>query len=330
VIVIYITDAREEYARTVFQELGLPAGARVRLRYSEVWIQPPLRNGLNSNHLVGRDALICYMDGNRGNLENAKAVACRYAQITKSERVTDFVSVECELRGFPSSPKLRDLFAAADNSGILSPGPRSGFFVVNADISSEEQLMNTGPDRWGSVARRMTKCSFFATASFLYCESFTNRRGERIVCQDGTFHFRAGETIRARIHTFAITNESRLHHYEIQVDDSCVETVDGPAILLTFGKEVFDVRLLAIPGGRPRPSLIRIGPGLGENGSFFAISIHVAPRRLAATIQRLAISLSGAAAATAGILPSTVPLGIRIALIITGSLALGFSARLGS
>lgn len=329
-IVIYITDAREEYARTAFQELGLPAGARVRLRYSEVWIQPPLRSGLNSNHLVGRDVLICYMDGNRGNLENAKAVACRYAKITKSERVTDFVSMECELRGFPSSPKLPDLFAAADNSGILSPGPRSGFFVVNADTSSEEQLMNTGPDRWGLVAKQMTECSFFATASFLYCESLTNPHGQRVVCQDGIFRFKASETVHARIHTFAVTNESRLHHYEIQVDDSCLETIDGSAILPTFGKEVFDIQLLAIPGGRPRPSLIRVGPGQGENGSFFTISIYVIPRRLAATIQRLAISLSGAAAATAGILPSTVPLGIRIALIVAGSLALGFSTRPGS
>ena len=329
-IVIYITDAREEYARTVFQELGLPAGARVRLRYSEVWIQPPLRSGLNSNHLVGRDALICYMDGNRGNLENAKAVACRYAQITKSEQVTDFVSIECDLRGFPSSPRLPDLFAAADNSGILSPGPRSGFFVVNADISSEEQLMNTGPDRWGLVARRMTECSFFATASFLYCENLTNLHGQRVACQDGTFRFKVNEKVCARIHTFAVTNESRLHHYEIQVDDNCIETIDESVIMLTSGREVFDVRLIAIPGGRPRPSLIRVTSGPGENGSFFTISIYVTSRRLAAAIQRLAISVSGAAAATAGILPSTVPLGIRIALIVAGSLALGLSARPGS
>jgi hypothetical protein len=330
VIVIYITDAREEYARTAFQALGLPTGARVRLRYSEVWIQPLLRDGLISNRLVGRDVLICYMDGNRGNLENAKAVACRYAQIIQSEQVADFVSLECELRGFPSSPKLPDLFAAADNSGILRPGPRSDFFVVNADISSEEQLTETGPDRWGLVARRMTECTFFETASFLYLESLTNLHGQRIMCQDGSFRFMANEMVRARIHTFAVTNESRLHHYEIQVDDRSIEFIDRSVIIPTFGREVFDVRLLPIPGGRPRPSLIRVASGPGENGSFFTISIHVIPRRLAVTIQRLAISISGAAAATAGILPSSVPLGVRIALIVVGSLGLGLSARPGS
>lgn len=329
-IVIYITDAREEYARTAFQELGLPAGARVKLRYSEVWIQPPLRSGLKSNRLVGHDVLICYMDGNRGNLENAKAVACRYAQITESEQVADFVSMECELRGFPSSPKLPDLFAATDSSGILSPGPRSGSFVVNADISSEEMLTDTGPDRWGVVAGLMTECSFFAAASFLYCESLTKFHGQRVPCQNGTFRFKANEMIRARIHTFAITNESRLHNYKIQVDDSSIETIDDPVISLTFGREVFDVRLLAISSSRPRPSQIRVEPGPGENGSFFTISIHVTPRRLAATIRRLAISVSGAAAATAGILPSTIPLGVRIALIVVGSLGLGLSARPGS
>ena len=114
------------------------------------------------------------------------------------------------------------------------------------------------------------------------------------------------ERVCARIHTFAVTNESRLHHYEIQVDNSCIETIDESVILLTSGREVFDVRLLAIPGGRPRPSLIRVTPGPGENGSFFTISIYVTSRRLTAIIQRLAISVSGAAAATAGILPSTI------------------------
>ncbi len=326
-IVIYITDAREAYARTVFQELGLPAGARVKVRYSYTWIQPPLRDGLYANQLVGRDVLICYMEGNRGDLNTANAVACRYAQVTESERVADFVSIECVLRGFPSSARLPDLFAGADATGLLSPGPRSGFFVVNADTSSEEQLTNAGPDRWGLVVRRMTECSFFETASFLYCESLTNRHGQRITCQGGAFRFKTNTTVRARIHTFAITNESRLHHYEVRVDDSAIDTIDGSAISLTFGREVFDVRLLALPSDRSRPSLIRIEPGPGENGSFFTISIFIVRRRLAVAAQRLAIALSGAAAATAGILPGTVPISARIALIIVGSVGLGLSAR---
>jgi hypothetical protein len=327
VIVIYITDARETYARTVFQELGLPAGARVKVRYSDTWIQPPLRDGLYANRLVGRDVLICYMDGNREDLGTATAVACRYAQITKSEHVSDFVSIECELRGFPSSPRLPDLFAAADPAGLLTPGPRSRFFVVNADVSSEEQLTDTSPNRWEPVVKRMTECSFFETASFLYCERLTNRRGQRLACQDGAFRFKTNSTVRARIHTFAITNESRLHHYEIRVDDSAIETVDGSAIQLTFGKEIFDMNLLALPSDRSRPSLIRIEPGPGENGSFFTISIHIVRRRLAAVTQRLAIAVSGAAAATAGILPDTVPIAARVGLLIAGSLGLGLSAR---
>jgi hypothetical protein len=327
VIVIYITDAREAYARTVFQELGLPAGARVKVRYTKTWIQPPLRDGLHANGLIGRTVLICYMDGNRSNLNAAKAVACRYAQITESERVSDFVSIECVLRGFPSSTRLSDLFATADAAGLLSPGPRSGFFVVNADISSEERLTDAGPDRWELVVQRMTECSFFKTASFLYCESLTNRQGQRITCQDGAFRFKASTTVRARIHTFAITNESRLHHYELRVDDSAIETIDGSAISLTFGREVFDVRLLALPSDRTRPSRIIVEPGPGENGSSFTISIYIARRRLAAAMQRLAIAVSGAAAATAGILPSTVPIGARIALLVIGSMGLALSAR---
>jgi hypothetical protein len=326
-IVVYITDAREEYARTVFQELGLPAGARVNLRYSHTWIQPPLRDRLYANGLVGRDVLICYMDGNHGDLSSAKAVACRYGQLTRSERVSDFVSMECALRGFPSSAKVSDLFATADSAGLVSPGPRSGFFVVDANIPHDERLVDTGPDRWGPVVERMTECTFFETASFLYFENFTRARGQTIACESGAFRFKAGAMIRARIHTFAITNESRLHHYELRTDDSAVEAIDGSVIPLTFGREVFDVRLLTLPTERSRPSRIIVEPGAGENGSVFTISIDIAARRLAATARRLAIAASGAAAATAGILPSTVPLAARIALVVIGSVGLGLSAK---
>jgi hypothetical protein len=267
------------------------------------------------------------MDGNRGKLDDAKAVACRYAKITESEHVSSFVSIECVLHGFPSSARLSDLFATADAAGLLSPGPRSGFFVVDANISREEQFSITGPDRWEHVVRRMTECSFFETASFLYCENLTGRRGQRLPCQGGAFHFKVSAMVRVRIHTFAITNESRLHHYELRVDDSAIEAIDGSAISLTFGREVFDLRLLALPNNRSRPSLIRVEPGPSENGSVFTISIYIARKRLAATAQRLAIAISGAAAATAGILPHSVPLSARIVLLVIGSLGLGLSAR---
>jgi hypothetical protein len=326
-IVAYITDAREEYARTVFQELGLPAGARVKLRYSYSWIQPPLRDHLYANRLVGRDVLICYMDGNHGDLSTAKTVACRYGQLTKSERISDFISMECALGGFPSSAKVSDLFAAADGIGLLNPGPRSGFFVINADISDDEQLQDASADRWSSVVERMTECSFFGTASFLYFESFIRARGQNVACESGAFRFKAGAMVRARIHTFAVTNESRLHHYELRTDDSAVEAIDGSVISLTFGREVFDVRLLTLPTERSRPSRIIVEPGPAENGSAFTISIDIVARRLAATVRRLAIASSGAAAATAGILPSTVPLVARIALVVVGSIGLGLSAK---
>lgn len=329
-IIIYITDAREAYARSVFQEIGLPARARVKLRYSQTWIQPPLRDGLYNNKLVGRDVLICYLDGNRGSLANAVAVACRYAQVTESERFSNFVSIECELRGFPSSPRLSDLFSTADPAGLLRPGPRAGLFVVDAEISQEERFTDIGPDRWEQVVRRMNECSFFKTASFLYCERLTNHRGQNLACQNGTFRFRAGTIVSARIHTYAVTNESRLHHYEIRVEDSAVQAVDRPTISLTYGREVFDVRLAALPTNKQWPSLIRIEPGPSENASFFTISIYITPRRLAAAVQRLLIAASAAAAATAGILPSTAPLGARIALVVIGSIGLGLSARSAS
>jgi Ethanolamine utilization protein EutJ (predicted chaperonin) len=74
-------------------------------------------------------------------------------------------------------------------------------------------------------------------------------------------------------------------------------------------------------------SLIRVEPGPGENGSFFTLSINIVRRRLVALTQRLAIAISGAAAATAGILPSTVPIAVKITLLIIGSVGLGLSAR---
>jgi hypothetical protein len=326
-IVVYITDARDEYARTIFDKVGLPPGCTVKLRYAEKWIQPALRESLASNSFTGRDVLVCYLNGNKGDLSAARAVACRYGQIFKSECIADFASIECKLLGFPSSPDLPDLFASADARGVLSPGPGSGFFLASADAPGEESLMDASPSRWGKVVSKLADCSFFRSASFLYCEGLTNSHGQKLSCEAGSFRIRANSIIRARIHTSAVSNESRLHHYEIRADDRAIEILDTNNISLAYGNEFFDVPIIVLPTDRSHPTIVRIEVGAGEQGASLAIPFNIQHRKIAIAAQRSAIAVSGAAAATAGVLPATVPLWGKVVLLAAGSIGLGLSAR---
>jgi hypothetical protein len=326
-IIAYITDARTEYAKTVFEKIGLPVGSRVKLRYSSKWIDPALRTQLNGNTLLAQDVLICYMDGNHGDLSNARAVALRYSRIRKSERIADFVNIECELMGFPSSPELRQIFDSADDRGLLNPGPRSGLFIVNATPLNNEQRAETAPDRWGLIVGELAKCSFFRDASFLYWEKLTSSRNRDIACRGGSYRISAGSIVTARIHSYATSKESRLHQYEMRVDSNAIEAVDGNDISVAFGKELFDLRFLILPSERMHPTRIRLAAGPSENGAFFAIPIEVMNRRFGTAMRRSSVAISGAAAATAGVLPDATPIGIRVALIVVGSIGLGLSAR---
>ncbi len=326
-ITVYITDARDEYARTMFEKIGLPPGASVKLRYSAKWIEPKLRQELDANKLPGRIALLCFMNGNRGDLQDAKAVACRYARILKSEKIASFVNIDCQVLGFPHTAAPKELFASADSHGLTSPGPREGLFIVNAEQLHQEPLDRAGPDRWGNVAEELSKCSFFRTASFVYWERLSNSRGREIACQNGIYKINATSAFTARIHTLAITKESRLHQYEIRVDGTLLEVISDPEISVAFGREFFDLRFTTLSTDRTRLTRIRLAPGTGENGSFFVVPLEIITRKVGLMIRRSAIAISGAAAATAGVLPSAAPIGVRIGLIVLGSIGLGLSTR---
>lgn len=326
-ITIYISDARDEYARTVFEKVGLPTGTRVKVRYSIKRIHPTLRPGIDNNSLIGRSVAICYMSGNRGDLSSAKALACRYARVAKSERISDFASIECELLGFPATPTVSDLLRSVDSQGLLDPGPRLGFFVIDADRVTDEILTETSGDRWGEIVRELTSCSFFRDASFLYWEGFTNSHGRGLVCPQGAFRVSAGSIVTAQVHTYGVTRESRLHEYEILVDTTAIESIDGEQVAVAFGREFFELRFAMLPSERFRATRIRVAPGSGENGSFFAVPIEILTRKLSSAVKRTSIAVSGAAAATAGILPAGAPISLRIGLIVAGSIGLGLSTR---
>lgn len=326
-IVVYISDARDEYARTIFEKVGLPAGTRAKLRYSDKWISSPLRTGIHENQLTGSSVLLCYLEGNRGNLTSARAVPCRYARIIKSERISDFVGIDCELLGFPGSAKLADLISSADANGIVHPGPRSGSFITNVDVPIPDSLEDVTADRWGVIVHELSTCAFFKDASFVYCEKLTSSHDRQIACRNGAFPINGGTLFTARIHTYAITKESRLHDYALRVDSSAVEMIDGSQISVAFGREFFDVQFSALPTDRIRPARIRLEPGPGENGTFFVLSVEILNRRLGTALRRGSIALSGAAAATAGILPDSAPIALRIVLLAAGSIGLGLSAR---
>ena len=102
-IVIYITDARTQYPPTVLTTLGLPIGAIQPYRYRLKWIQPWLRDRWRANQLVGQPTLICYLEGNSGDLKGARAFCVRTGTVVRSEIEHAYGIVQVEPRRSPPS-----------------------------------------------------------------------------------------------------------------------------------------------------------------------------------------------------------------------------------
>jgi hypothetical protein len=130
-IVIYITDARTQYPPTVLTTLGLPIGAIAPYRYRLKWIQPSLRDRWRANQLGGQPALICFLEGNSGDLKGARGYCVRTGTVVRSEIEHAYGVIHVELQAFPAVTNLADVTHLANDSNILSSGPPRNAYVLD-------------------------------------------------------------------------------------------------------------------------------------------------------------------------------------------------------
>ena len=105
-ILSYITDAREAYARTIYEKIAGSKGFTISLRYDTKWVEPSLVKNVDDS-LKNNFILMCFLEGNDGTIHTLNALACRYAKIIKCEVVSNSLNITAELLGFPSSAKLK-------------------------------------------------------------------------------------------------------------------------------------------------------------------------------------------------------------------------------
>lgn len=142
-IIVQISDAREQYVKSAIDSSALPVGARVPLRYDTRWVASDIVKAVQRGDQLD-DLMLCHLSGNTGNLEHARSVPIRLASVMSAEVKGAFVVIEARAGEFLEADFIR---AVADGpiAGAVLERPREGAFVYHATTDIEGAAA-TDPD----------------------------------------------------------------------------------------------------------------------------------------------------------------------------------------
>ena len=327
-IVIYITDARTQYPPTVPTTLGLPIGAIQPYRYRLKWIQPSLRDRWRANQLVGQPTLICYLEGNSGDLKGARAFCVRTGTVVRSEIEHAYGIVQVELQAFPAVKNLADVTHLANDSNILSSGPPRGAYVLEAKLELPAPTLNPY-SAWQETAKDLASSLTFNDASFAYLEGIFP---QQVNCRpmplkDGAIRLDPERAYDVRLHSIVSQRSLLRHEYYITADDTVLRIANTSP--LHFRHKYWTFPLVARSGKAVggASTMLAIRPEASILGTEISQLVTVRPT-LVGRLRNLALpSLSAATAATAGVLGESVPLWVKVVRVAGGSIGVAVAAR---
>ncbi len=329
-ILSYITDAREAYARTIYEKIAGSKGFTISLRYDTKWVEPSLVKNVDDS-LKNNFILMCFLEGNDGTIHTLNALACRYAKIIKCEVVSNSLNITAELLGFPSSAKLKALTADCDERGLCKPGPKDGYFVVESRSPTWESTNDYKPESWMKIVEKLACTKYFAQSSFIYVEKVCAESNKTTITTDGnSFELMSGNKFKIYYHLYGKSVESRLHRYTFQLEGDGIRalTKDDFNTEWGIGGGEFKFLVTSPPAGNNIAySKITLKP-TGSEAKGFEILFHIASiQPLWAKVERvLFVAISAGGATAAGVLPATVPVFIKLSLIFLGALGLGLAS----
>lgn len=318
-IVMYITDARDQHIRNVLTTSAVPVGSHNRYRYDKRWIDPQLWHRWEEDDLIGDRVLVSYLQGNSGKLENARAVPVRYGRVISSEVKGSFGVLDVALDDFSKAivpPELRE-----ENDVMTIVQPRNGRFVIQHEVSPPDEARDVAG--WQATVSTFGYLDTFRDSSFIFVEHLSQPTGKTIdVNADGHFGLRPKSLVELSLHVLMPRDRAPMHTYNVVTDTSLLRSAQPTQ--LHFGHRFSTERLLIQTPDRPQRALtyIYILPEPGTRGPEVRLLVDL---REPAGRRALAFGVPGSAAAvaaSAGVLPAETPLWLRFVMVAAGSAGL--------
>ncbi|MGC4943003.1 hypothetical protein [Kribbella sp. DT2] len=321
-IVMYITDARDQHIRNVLTTSAMPMGSHNRYRYDRRWIDSQLWQRWDRDGLVGDRVLVSYLEGNTGNLENARAFPVRYGRVIRSEVKGSFGVLDVALEDFTKAvipPELR----ADSEAGVMSiDQPRNGRFVVEHEVGDPEEARDVAA--WQATVSALGRMDTYRDSSFIFVEQLGRAADGKPIAVNSESHFdlQPKSLIELSLHVLMPRDRAPLHTYSVLTDTSLLRSAQ-PA-QLHFGHRFSTERLLLQTPDKAQRALtyIYILPEPGTRGPEVRLLVDL---REPASRRALAFGVPGSAAAvaaSAGVLPAETPLWLRFVMVAAGSAGL--------
>ena len=327
-LLMYITDRRQQYSQNALTSTALGRGFLNQYRYGKMWIESSLWTRWPDDGLAGEQVLLMYLEGNRDDLIHATARPLRFGIVRASVVAGRFGILEVELSGFPSL-RVLDLLPAADSAGIVSPGPRDGQFVLEVPTCSMSET-ETDLEAWQDIVQNLSSAAAFNTASFVYVAGLRRVRakaGLNLVPRDGKFTLKNGFLYELELHALVGQATADIAHtYQVRVDDRHLR-IAGPVEFVFGHRYSTEYIMLEAQGrGKRESTYLIILAKDGSYGPIVRLQIEFSASYWRRTVDLGLPAIAAGSAATAGVLPIGIPLWVKISMIVIGSAGIAISS----
>lgn len=326
-IVVNITDAKLQYLQSAIAVCALPVGASVPLRYNTKWVQQSILERVREGKTLPPLALF-FLSGNRPGLREAREIPMRQASVKSAEIIGEYLVLEACVGEFYNE----SFIMACSNPGMLEgllAFPKQGNFVFE-DPGIVSRLASFGDataEAWQFVVKHLGATSSLADAHFCLVEQIRDVGGDKVATFDSESLLLAAN-----------------RHYEVLIHTvtSCSKVDSTPVATFALTQELGDVndvpdfpmirkydqRTIGFSTRDPRRQAhgtlnLRSGVSLSPN-----IDIKAAiPGRWGVELLRRCLMGGGAAlAGSSGVIPETVPIVVKVLLVVVGAFLIAFAS----
>ncbi|MEU7810473.1 hypothetical protein AB0B18_28795 [Micromonospora chalcea] len=329
-ILMYVTDARPDYALNLLATTAYPRGFVNSYRYASKWVEPKLWSRWGSDGLVGETVLVCFLEGNKPGLLDAVAVPVRFGRVVGSETFGQFGVLEVALEAFAGARMIDELIEGRSERGIVAAGPPVGFFVSDVVMAAGVDQANDRAGWQGAVAM-LSKMKTFAEASFLYVEGLSmGASGHDRYPTPRGYELASGRLYELSIHVIVPAGVDGHAVYRLHVDGDVVKLAEPPE--LRFGHRFSAHRIPIYIASAPlrHGGYIRIAPDPTVIGPEVKVPVHVRDGLLRRSAPIAAAATPAGLAATAGVLPDSAPIWLKIGMVVIGSTGLALATKRGT
>jgi hypothetical protein len=324
VVVLYTTAARPQYLRHILAAAASPRGSMLRNRYARRYVSPEVWTAWVAQRLRGHTALICYVES--AESLHPFALPVRWGVIRSSHAYGEFGVLDVELEEHTGGAPLSEMLLGTGHTGLLVPGPTEGLLVVKGMSNPLAVRPSDEAIAWQDTVNQLTNVSSLQNASFIFLEGIhLANRNERVNLRNGLGELKIGRNYELLLFGLSPDGRPDGQNYRVEVDDRIINARETNNFDLGYRFDAIRIPIQPTDT-RKTPTTIRISPAPGTLGPTAQIGVVVHGNRVRSAVGLVTPGIAAALAASAGVLPDTVPTWFKIAVVLSGSAGLAIAS----